>query len=362
MKVRPEENEASNHRTENPAMKNHLDLIESIRDAAALRAGLITAKAAHPDAHVLAASDSNLLQQLALACVPANVRAGGNTAGFFGYGLGTADFQNTLSSLLRSATVGKLNSQARHRAFCDMRPLKSFMPHDFPRVDTDMALVEIAEGAEAPMIAVGDGAGLTARIRTWGRNVNFSRAAILNDDIGFLVSIAANAGASAARLESGLCYTLLESNPVLGDSEALFHIDHGNLIAAALDETSLFGAMAALRDQLTPAGVTADLDAKFLVCASGLEGLARKLLHTAGLSEITVIAAAGLPAGRWFVFADPVHSPVIALLHLEGANGGLLVGPAKRKDGATADGVMLGIRHDAGVVAVGRVGCVRGGV
>jgi len=343
-------------------MKNHQDLLESIRDAAALRGGIITPKAAHPDAHVLAASDSNLLQQLALACVQANVRANGNPAGFFGYGLGTADFQNTLSSLLRSATVGKLNAQARHRAFCDMRPLKSFMPHDFPRVDMDLALIELPENAEATMIAIGDSAGLSARIRTWGRNVAISREAIVNDDVGMLTALAANAGANAARLEAGLCYGLLSANPTLGDGELLFHVDHGNVIAAALDESNLFAAMAALRDQLTPAGVKADLDAKFLVCASGLEGLARKLLHTAGLTEITVIAAAGLPAGRWFLFADPVQSPVIALLHLEGANGGLLVGPAKRKNDTTTDGVLLGIRHDAGVVAVGRVGCVRGGV
>ncbi|MHB1245882.1 MAG: phage major capsid protein [Sulfuriferula sp.] len=362
MKVRPDDNEASNQPKRKPTMKNHQDLIEAITDAAALRAGVITAKAAHPDAHILASSDSKLLQQLALACVPDEVRSALNPAGVFGRGLGSNDFKNSLSSILRSATVGKLNAQARHRAFCDMRGLKSFMPHDFPRVDTDMALVEIAEDAEAPMIAVVDGAGLTERIRTWGRNVNFSRAAILNDDIDFMVSIAANAGASAARLEAGLVYSMLEANPTLGDGESLFHAAHNNLIAAALDETNLFAAMAALRDQPTPAGITADLDAKFVVCASGLEGLARKLLHTAGLNEITVIAAADLPAGRWFVFADPMQSPVIALLHLEGANGGLLVGPAKRKDGATADGVLLGIRHDAGVAAVGRVGCVRGGV
>lgn len=343
-------------------MKNHQDLLEAIRDAAALRAGLITAKAAHPDAGLLASGDSNLLQQLAIACVPAEVRSAVNPAGVFGRGIGTSDFQNTLSSLLRSATVGRLNSQARHRAFCDMRPLKSFMPHDFPRVDTDMALLELAEDAEATMVAVGDGAGLTARIRTFARNVAISRGAIVNDDVGFLVSIAANAGGNAARLEAGLCYSLLEANPTLGDGESLFHIDHGNLIAAALDETNLFAAMAALRDQITPAGITADLGAKFLVCASGLEGLARKLLHVAGLNEITVIAAAGLPAGRWFVFADPLESPVIALLHLEGADGGLLVGPVKRKNDVSPDGVLLGIRHDVGVVAVGRVGCVRGGV
>ncbi|MBW8457709.1 MAG: hypothetical protein K0M58_04590 [Thiobacillus sp.] len=342
-------------------MKNHQDLIESIRDAAALRAGVITPKAAHPDAHVLAASDSNLLQQLALACVPDEVRSAINPAGVFGRGMGSNDFKNALSSILRSATLGKLNNQARHRAFCDVRPLKSFAAHDFPRADMDMALLELAENDEASQAAIVDGAGVSARIRTYARNVAISRAAIVSDDVGLLVAVAANAGANAGRLEAGLCYDLLESNPTLGDGELLFHADHGNVVAAALDETNLFAAMAALRDQPTAANVKADLDSKFLVCASGLEGLARKLLYTAGLSEITVIAAAGLPAGRWLLFSDPVQSPVIALLHLEGSSG-LSIGPAKRKDDVDIDGVLLGVRHDVGVAIVGRVGCVRGGV
>lgn len=342
-------------------MHNHQDLLEAIRDAAALRVGLITAKAAHPDAHVLAASDSNLLQQLAMACVPAEVRSAINPAGVFGRGMGTSDFQNTLSSLLRSATVGKLTSQARHRAFCDTRSLKSFSPHDFPRADMDMELVELAEHAEAQMTEIVDGAGLSARIRTYARNVAISRTAIINDDVGVLVAIAANAGASAGRLEAGLVYSTLEANPVLGDGELLFHADHGNVIDGSLASGNLWAAIAALRTQRTPAGVMADLDAKFLVCAPDLEGSAREMVHAGGLSEITVIGAAGLPPGRWLVFADPTESAVVALLQLEGANGALLVGPAKRKNDTTTDGVLLGIRHDVGVAIVGRVGCVRGG-
>ena len=341
-------------------MQNRLDILDSIRDAMALRAGLIDSKIAHPDARVLATSDANLLQQLAIACVPADARAA-NPAGAFGRGLGTSDFQHTLSSVLRSATVGKLTAQARHRAFCDQRWLRSFMPHDLPRTDIDVALVELAEGAEALSMEVRDTPGLTARIRTWGRDVSISRETVLNDDVGLLVSLAANAGASAARLEAGLCFALLESNPILGDGENLFHAGHGNLIAAALDETSLFAALAALRDQRTPAGIAADLDARFLVVASGLEGLARKLLHTAGLGEIAVIASAGLPAGRWYLFADPAQSPVVALLFLDGSTDGLHVGPSKPKPSGTTDGVRLGIRFDVGAAVVGRVGCVRGG-
>lgn len=341
-------------------MQNHFDILDSIRDAMALRAGLIANEAAHPDARVLATSDANLLQQLAIACVPADARAA-NPAGAFGRGLGTSDFKHTLSSVLRSATVGKLTAQARHRAFCDQRRLRSFMPHDLPRTDLDVELVELAEGAEAFSMGGRDTPGLAARIRTWGRDVSISREVIANDDVGLLVSLAANAGASAARLEAGLCFALLESNPILGDGESLFHAGHGNLIAGAFDENNFFAALAALRDQRTPAGIAADLDARFLVVAPGLEGLARKLLHTAGLGEITVIASAGLPADRWYVFADPAQSPVVALLFLEGSNDGLLVGPSKPKNHAATDGVLLGIRFDVGAAVVGRVGCVRGG-
>lgn len=342
-------------------MHNHQDLLEAIRDAAALRAGIITPKAAHPDAHLLASGGRNLLRDLAEACVPADMR-GANAAGVFARGLGTSDFKNTLSSLLRSATVAKLTGFARHREFCDLRSLKTFMPHDFPRADVDVALVEILEDGEVPPFAVDDSGGLSGRVRSWGRNLEFSRQSIINDDINFLVGVAANAGAAAARLEADLVYSLAETNPVLGDGELLFHVDHGNTVAAALDESALFAAMGALRTQRTPAGLPADLDARFLVVSAGLEGLARKLLFGAGLTEITVVAAAGLPAGRWLLFADPSLSPVIALLHLEGSGGGLDVAPARRKDGSVTDGVLLGIRHDAGVVAVGRVGAVRGGV
>lgn len=341
-------------------MKNRLDSVEALRDAVALRAGLIDHRVAHPDASVLATSDSNLLRQLAIACVSSDVRAA-NPAGAFGRGLGSDDFKNVLSDVLRSATVGKLTAQARHRAFCDVRRLKSFMPHDFPSADIDISLVELAEGGEAPSIEVRDSAGLSARIRTWGRDVNVSREVVLNDDVGLLVSLAANAGASAARLEASLCYELLESNPVLGDGETLFHTDHGNVVNGALDEANFFAALAALRDQRTPAGIAADLDARFLVVASGIEGLARKLLHSAGIAEISVIASAAVPPGRWYLLADPAQAPVIALLRLEGSSAGVLVGPVSRRDSAVTDGVLLGVRFDVGAAAVGRVGAVRGG-
>lgn len=343
-------------------MNAQQDLLEAIRDAASLRAGIITQKMAHPDAHLLASGDSNLLQQMAIACVPPEMRNSGNPAGVFGLGLSTPNFKNTLSILLRSATVGKLTGHAPHRAFCDMRTLKSFMPHDFPRADLDLELVEANEGSELPEMLIFDSGTLSARVKTWGRNISVTRQIVLNDDVKLLASIAGNAGANAARLEAGLVYGLLQANPTLADGELLFHADHGNIVASPLAVGALSDGLAALKTQPTPAGLAADLDAAYLVVAAELEFAARTLLHSAGMDNITVIASAALPTGRWYLFADPAQAPVVALLHLDARRDGLTIGPASTRSGTAFDGVRMGIRFDVGVVAVGRVGAVRGGV
>jgi hypothetical protein len=49
----------------------------------------------------------------------------------------------------------------------------------------------------------------------------------------------------------------------------------------------------------------------------------------------------------------------VATLHLKGSNGGVTIGP--RANNTMRDGVPLGLHFDFGVVAVGRVGIVRGG-
>jgi hypothetical protein len=342
-------------------MNAQQDLIEAIRDAAALRAGIISAKAAHPDAHLLASGDSNLLKELAVACVPKD-RQGGNQAGVFGYGVSTQEFKNSLSVLLKSATVGKLTAQARHRAFCDLRKLKSFQPHDFPRADLDMELFEIPEGRDpTPEMAVFDSPGVTAAIRTWGRNITISRQVIANDDVELLAGIAGNSGANASRLEGSLVYDMLESNPTLGDGENLFDAGHGNVCSVAFDSAGLAAGLSELKNQRTPAGIPSDLDAAYLVVEPALELAAKTLTHQAGMDAITVIAAASLPIGRWYLFASPSVSPVIALLHLEGVKDGVTIGPVPNRDDAATDGVKLGIRFDVGCAIVGRVGVVRGG-
>ncbi len=340
---------------------DNLDRKDALADALKLRAGVISkaSLATHPAAARF--SEENVLSALAETCaVLALKRAFPTSGAAFGAGLGTGDFQAILSDVMRAATIQRLTAHAHHRPLCSINELPNFMPTNFPTADFDLSLNEPGDmGEYGEDVSVVSGAGLTANIRSFGKNIVISRQAIRNDDVGLISGLFSNVGAAAARHEAALVYSLIEGNPTLGDGELMFHVDHGNIEAAALDATSLGSAMARLRNMLTPAGVLADLDAVHLVVAPELELAALKLVKDAG-AQIKVVASTWLATARWYLMADPTQSPVIGLLHLKGSRGGVIVGP--RNADIQREGVDLGVRFDVGVVAKGRVGIVRGGV
>lgn len=341
---------------------NPKDHQEAIIDAIKLRAGIVkNPLALHPTAQSLIDDGARLLPALVNIFGAHAVRPGGmNPHAAFAAGLSSPDFSGALSDGMRSVAVNKASEHAKHRAFCDIRELRDFKDHTFPSVDTDIGLAEgneLGEFGNAVEVSVAD--GLTARVKNYGRNIVISRRVLVNDDVEVIAGLFANAGAATGRLEAGLVYSLIESNPTLSDSESMFHTNHGNIQSAILSSISLSAAMGQLRIMLTPAGQMADLEASVLVVAPDLELTAMKLVHEAA-APIKVIASPWLPTGRWYLMASPAQSPVVALLYLKGSRGGVTVGPRKTK--LQVDGVTLGIRFDVGVVPVGRVGIVKGGL
>ncbi len=338
---------------------DYRDHKEAFVDALGLRLGTLAPALAHPHAGELA--DGRLLCAYAEYIGGHFARPGTAPQAFFAAGLSSDDFRLPLSGALRSATVNRLTAHAGHRAWCDLRRVRDFKDHEFPIADADATFVEIPEGGEfGSEIAVSADDGLTARVKTFGKNVYISRNTIRNDDIALVGGLFSNLGAAAARIEAQLAYALIEGNPVLGDSMAMFHVDHGNIEANALSETALGSAMGRLRTMETPAGAKADLAAAHLLVAPELELLALRLLHDAGIETIRVLASPWLATGRWYLLADPSQAPVIALLHLKGGDAGVTVGPVK--DSKLRDGLTFGLRFDVEAVAVGRVGAVCGGV
>jgi hypothetical protein len=335
--------------------------IDALRDALLIRAGLIAnPHSAHPAAEAL--SGGNVLGELAKACGLPLVQ-GRDIApnAILGKGIATTDFKNTLAGTLRSVTTYKWDSLSKHRALCSTQELADFKDRTFPSFDVDFPLQEVAELSEYGFnLTLKDGAGLESRVKSFGTNFNISRETILADDIELMSAVFANAGASAARLEAEAVYSLLESNPVLGDGELMFHADHGNTEAGALDATSMGSAMGKLRTMRTPAGAASNLDAAFLVVSPELEYRARALLADANILTIQVVAGAWIATGHWYLMASPNVAPVIARLRLKRDPTGVSVEPRRTKP--EYDGIGLGVRVYFGVTPVGRVGAVRGGV
>lgn len=342
---------------------NHLDQRAALTDAILIRAGAakIDSGCLHPGASGLVTDQGGVLKSL---CESYGQAAQGVTGcsrmSILAAGLTSSDFRNALSSAMQKVTVSRMALGSSHRKICREIDVPNFKSNEFPLVDLDFLWEEVADGGEynSDLRCVA-GPGAIARLKFFGKNVLISREVIVNDNIELLARMFGAAGATAVRHEGKLVYHLLESNPTLGDGEPMFHGDFGNIEAAALSAASLGAAMGRLRNMKTPAGNVCDLAAAVLVVSAELEFAARDLVHGAGLAEIEVISSAWLPAGRWYLTADPEQAPTIALLRLSGAPWGVSVVP--RKSPQTFDGICLGIRFSTGCVQLGRVGVIKGG-
>jgi hypothetical protein len=336
---------------------------EAYLDALSVKAGVskLSSPGIHPDAVGIIDRSEHILKQIALGCAlnhPHGKHGISSPGSVLALGLSTSDFVSALSSTLRKATIRALLASSEHRLFCKTFDMPNFLPQEFPNIDIDLNLTENPESAEATYnVNIVTTAGVNAKVRGFGRNVNISRSVILNDDIQLIAGVFTSAGNAASRLESALVYALIEQNPTLGDGMAMFHASHANIEFTALDETSLGVAIARLRNMITPSGATTNMAAKYLVVSPSLEMPAKKLVYQSNLG-LTVIAASWLPAGRWYLIADPELSPCIGLLYLRGSSTGIVIGP---RDTGAQDSTGLAIRFDVGVAPVGRVGIIRGG-
>ena len=279
-------------------------------------------------------------------------------------GMGTSDFTRLLSDAARGLVEQRYALAADHLSFATPVDAPDFRAFALPAVDTealDPAPLNELGNLEHSRIVTPAGAA-TATLGSFGRVVTVSRQAIVDGALAALNATMAGAAVAAARLEARLVADALENPATLDDQALPFHADFGNLVALALDATSLGTAMGALRTQKTAAGTPAETAARHLIVEPALEYAARKLLFDAGLSTlVSVHVLATLPTGRWYLLGDPSLVPVVSTLRLAGARAPVAIEPVRKVPG-NLDGAGLRLRVDAGAAMLGRVGIVRGGV
>jgi phage major head subunit gpT-like protein len=105
---------------------------------------------------------------------------------------------------------------------------------------------------------------------------------LINDDLGEIAKVMADAGSAAARLENKLVYAQLTSNPTMGDSEQLFSTAHANKgTSAVLTDVTIGEAFKLMREQTSVDGLEKlNIAPEFLICGPQNEVAARKYLAT----------------------------------------------------------------------------------
>ncbi|MBC9783543.1 Mu-like prophage major head subunit gpT family protein [Heliobacterium chlorum] len=115
----------------------------------------------------------------------------------------------------------------------------------------------------------------------YGRTFTTTYKTIVNDDMDAIKKQPDRFGRAAARLLNKLVFSILENNPVMGDSTNLFAAGHNNLGTQGLSESSLTTGITAMKKQTDAKGNRIYVRPKYLLVPVELEWTARKLLNSA---------------------------------------------------------------------------------
>jgi ATP-dependent Clp endopeptidase proteolytic subunit ClpP len=233
------------------------------------------------------------------------------------------------------------------------------------RVDLGLfpALDKVEEGAEYTYATLGD-TGTVVQVATYGKIFAITRQAIVNDDLDFFNRVPRRMGRAAKRTIGNLVYAILNGNPTMQDSVALFHASHGNLatVAAVPSVTALGAAMASMAVQTDASGIGTGggVVPKFLLLPPTLLMTANTILTSATIpgdaaqvanpvrGAVTPISDSRLSGTAWYLSADPAQSDTIEVTYLDGEEEPFL----DQKEGWNVDGSEFKVRMDAGVKAL----------
>lgn len=236
--------------------------------------------------------------------------------------LGSAGFQ-VLREMYDAAPVGARNI-ARRRQSTDLRDIRLLGLSEFP------AMVKILEGGEFQSGNLTDRGG-SYRIEEYGRIVNLTRRALLQDMLDAFGEALRSHGRAIAALEDDLVIAALESGATgakcMEDGVALFHASHNNTTTeTGLTLASLTEATAKLREAREVGnGRRLNLSPRWLLVSAQHEVTAIQLtseINAAAASDVNPFGGgqlalmplvdANLSGSHAYVLCDPA-SPAAAI-------------------------------------------------
>jgi len=259
--------------------------------------------------------------------------------------------------------------------FCLAGSVSDFRAHGRYRTGTIGIYDTVNEAGEYVNKVIPDGEKATIQVDTRGNIINLTRKAIINDDMGSFLGLAADLGRAGKRTIEAAVYSLLAENSNLGptmlDGDPLFDANHSNLgTGAVLSMASIDADRVVMASQPDVSGNDfLYLRPKVWLGPMASGGTARSVNQSQydpdaanklqkpnivnGLFD-EVIDTPRLAGTRYYLFADPMQAPVIEVAFLNGIQEPYI----EMQDGFSVDGTRYKARLDFGVAAIDYRGAV----
>lgn len=308
------------------------------------------------------APQGDVLQMIGQAFVP--VMAGG--------GHTTSDFGNVLANIAGKAMLmGWDEAVETFEMFTRVGSLTDFKPTKRVGLDAFPSLTKVEEGGEYQYGTMGDH-GETAVLATYGKRLNISRQAIVNDDLSAFTLIPQRMGRAARRTVGDMVYAILTGNPLMSDGVALFAAGHNNLAAsgAGPSEATINAAVTAMAQQKDRSGnaTALNIPPAYIIAGHKWRSAVLQSLNSEYSPDDTAKAGsakqpqayntvrgiaqpifdARLTGDEWFVVTDPARFDTIEVSYLGGNAAPVL----EQQDGWAVDGTEFKVRLDAAATAL----------
>ncbi len=253
----------------------------------------------------------------------------------------TSDFPIVLENVMHKSVLTGFNSgQPKWPKFCKIGDVTDF--RSWSRIVPGLIgnLDSVNEQGEYLDKIIPDGEKNSVSAERKGNVINITPEVIVNDDLGYINNISSSMGMAGQRTIERAVFTLLESNPVMSDGNALFSSAHSNYLASgsgtAPSVSSLDVARVALATQTAPGldDEPLDIEPYVAVCNTALGGEMRVINESqydpdtpnklqrpnkvnGMVADIADTPRLSNKAG-WYIFADPMFAPVIEVVFLNG--------------------------------------------
>ena len=280
----------------------------------------------------------------------------------------TSDFPLLLSAAANKMLLAAYApAQPSYRTIFLRRDFRDFKPHRHLRVGDFPNLTPLSENGEIQAGTMSESQELV-NLSTFARRIRVTRQMLVNDDLGAFTDFAAMIGRRVADFENATAYGLLNSasgdGPTLATGNAAVFgtaAARANKAAAgtALDLTNLAAGRAAIMRQKTLDGLPIAIGASMrLLVGPNQELAARQLTVSVAATQtsnanvyagfVQPLVEPLIPANRWYLYSDPLASPVYVYGYLNGAEGPqVTTGPV-----SGVDGVEVSVIFDFGVGAI----------